>query len=69
VGAIMKTEHKSSASDFIHIAFIDATVQANPKQSVFNYLISVADAAVAIGMLISICGVSLLVLYTALGVL
>ncbi len=65
----MKTEHQSSASDFIHIAFIDATVQANPKHTVFNYLTSVADAAVAIAMLISICGVSLLVLYSALGVL
>lgn len=64
----MKTKHQPSASDFIHIAFIDATVQVNPKHTLFNYLTSVADAAVAIGMLISICGISLFVLYTALGI-
>lgn len=65
----MKTHHIHNTSDFTQIAFIDATVHAHPKSTVYDYISSIADAAVAIGMLISICGVSLLVLYTALGVL
>lgn len=54
-----------NATDFEHFATIN--VEAIARHGFYTYLCSFADVAIALSILISICSISLLMLYSALG--